>query len=187
MSRPDPNWNDLYQVASAQGGLFTTKQAATTGYSPQLLAHHVHAGRIASVRRGIYRLVHFPTAEQEELIEIWLWSEGEGVFSHQTALSLEDLSDALPAQIHMTVPLAWKARRLRVPKKVVLEYAELPRSDRTWIGSVPVTTPMRTLIDCANAHVSPELVAQAIVQARHRGLVAPMDLARIKRMMRVHT
>ncbi len=180
-----PNWNDLYQVASAQGGLLTTKQAATAGYSPQLLAHHIHAGRLVSVRRGMYRLVHFPTTEQEELIEVWLWSECEGVFSHQTALALEDLSDVLPAQIHMTLPIAWKARRLRVPRKVVLEHAEIPTSDRTWIGSVPVTSATRTLIDCANAHVSPDLVEQAIVQARRRGLVAPSDLIRIKRMTKV--
>lgn len=187
MASLTPSWNDLYKVAAAQGGLFTTKQAATAGYSPQLLAHHIHAGRIASVRRAIYRLVHFPTADQEELIEIWLWSEGEGVFSHQTALSLADLSDALPARIYMTLPMTWKARRLRVPKKVVLEHAEISSSDRTWIGSVPVTTPARTLIDCANAHVSPDLVEQAIVHARRRGLVAPKDLRRVKRMMRVQT
>jgi predicted transcriptional regulator of viral defense system len=180
-----PSWNDLYQVAAVQGGLFTTKQAATAGYSPQLLAHHLRAGRIATVRRGIYRLVHFPIAEQDELIEIWLWSEGQGVFSHQTALALEDLSDVLPARIHMTVPRAWKSRRLRVPKKVVLEHADIPNADRTWIGSIPVTSPTRTLIDCANAHVSPDLLEQAVEHARRRGLVAPIDLARIKRMMKV--
>ena len=28
---------------------------------------------------------------------VWLWSEQAGVFSHQTALALHDLSDILPA------------------------------------------------------------------------------------------
>ena len=51
------------------------------------------------LRRGIYRLVHFPAGEHEELIELWLWTERTGLASHQTALALHGLSDALPAQL----------------------------------------------------------------------------------------
>src|SRR5690349_14504727 len=91
-----PNWNHLFETAAAQEGLFTTQQAAEAGYSPQLLVHHVHRGRIVRVHRGIYRLVHFPAGEHEELVAAWLWSERMGVVSHQTALALHGLSDALP-------------------------------------------------------------------------------------------
>ena len=55
-----PDWDQLYETAGSQEGHFTTKQAEDAGYSPQLLAKHLRAGRIARVRRGIYRLVHFP-------------------------------------------------------------------------------------------------------------------------------
>lgn len=68
---PDgPDWNRLFEVAAAQEGLFTIRQAAEAGYSPQLLIHHVHAGNISRVRRGIYRLVHFPAGEHEDLVAI---------------------------------------------------------------------------------------------------------------------
>lgn len=56
--------------------------------------HYVHIGRVVRVRRGIYRLVHFPAGEHEELVAAWLWSEPAGVVSHQTALALHGLSDA---------------------------------------------------------------------------------------------
>jgi predicted transcriptional regulator of viral defense system len=70
-----PNWNQLFEKAAGQEGLFTTQQAADAGYSPQLLVHHIHAGRAVRVRRGIYRLVHFPAGEHEELVAAWLSPE----------------------------------------------------------------------------------------------------------------
>ena len=63
--RAAPSWDALYEVASAQEGLFTTVQAADAGYSPQLLQKHLHAGRLHRVRRGVYRLVHFPPGDHE--------------------------------------------------------------------------------------------------------------------------
>jgi hypothetical protein len=33
----------------------------------------------------VYRIVHFPAGEHEDLTTIWLWSDGAGVFSHETA------------------------------------------------------------------------------------------------------
>lgn len=68
---PDrPDWNRLFEIAAGQQGLFTTQQAAEAGYSPQLLVHYAQARRAVRVRRGIYRLVHFPAGEQEELPQV---------------------------------------------------------------------------------------------------------------------
>lgn len=172
-----PNANDLYEIAAAQEGLFTTKQAADAGYSPQLLAHHLGIGRLVRVRRGIYRLVHFPAGEHEELVAAWLWSEMAGVISHQTALALHGLSDVLPAHVHLTLPAAWRRRRFRVPVDVVLHHAEVPAVDRTWFGPVPTTSARRTLNDCARSGLSPELLGQAARQAMRRGLVIEGELA----------
>lgn len=171
-----PDWNRLFETVAAQEGLFTTRQAAEAGYSPQLLVHHVHAGKIVRVRRGIYRLVHFPAGEHEELVAAWLWSELAGVVSHQSALALHGLSDALPAHIHLTLPAAWRRRRLRVPPDIVLHYADMPPEDRSWFGAVPTTNPRRSLNDSAKEGLSPELLRQAARQALRRGLVAKHEL-----------
>jgi predicted transcriptional regulator of viral defense system len=180
VSPSGPNWDRLFGTASAQEGYFTTAQGDEAGYSPQLLLKYLQNGRVIRARRGIYRLVHFPPGEHEELTLVWLWSEREGVFSHQTALSLHGLSDVLPVRIHVTLPANWAKRRLRVPEDVVLHHANVSERERAWVGSVPVTSPRRTLVDVRRANVSPELVEQATRQAVARGLIGKGDAARLE-------
>lgn len=175
-----PDWDRLYEIAAGQAGLFTTKQAAEAGYSPQLLIHHIHAGKVIRVRRGIYRVVHFPAGEQEELVAAWLWTELAGVVSHQSALALHGLSDVLPANIHLTLPAEWRRRRFRVPSGVVLHHADVPEKDRTWFGAVPTTNPRRSLNDCAKDGLSPDLLRQAAQQALRRGLVTKSELGNVE-------
>ncbi|MEP7246104.1 MAG: type IV toxin-antitoxin system AbiEi family antitoxin domain-containing protein [Gammaproteobacteria bacterium] len=181
---PDPTWQALYEVAASQEGLFTTRQAASAGYSPPLLAHHQKAGRITRVRRGIYRLIHFPPGEHEELVAAWLWTESKGVISHQTALSLQGLSDVLPAQIHLTLPLAWQQRRFRVPEGLVLHHADVSPQERSWIDAVPMTSTPRTLNDCALAGLTPDLLRQAAKQALARGLVTKVELKDVEKTLK---
>lgn len=175
-----PEWDALFGVAQAQAGYFTTRQAARAGYSPQLLAY-LGDKKVLRVRRGIYRLVHFPSSDHEDLVVSWLWSEQAGVFSHETALALHDLSDALPSKVHLTMPASWGRRRLRVPAGLVLHFADVVERDRTSFGAVPVTAPLRTLADCIETDLAPGLLDQAIGQARRRGLITTRDEARLRR------
>lgn len=179
-----PSWDHLYELASGQGGHFTTQDASGVGFSSQLLLKHIHAGRVMRVRRGVYRLVHFPAGDHEDLVVVWLWSEKQGVFSHQTALGLHGLSDVLPAKAHLSLPSAWRTRRLRVPHDVVLHHGEVPRRERVWFGAVPATSALRTLNDCAHEQLSPELLRQASWEALRRGLVMKNDLVDVKRALR---
>lgn len=175
-----PDWDRLFATAAAQAGYFTTGQAADAGYSSQLLLKHIHAGRILRSRRGIYRLVHFPASDYEELVIGWLWSEQAGVVSHQTALALHGLSDVLLSHVHLTLPLAWRRRRFRVPPGLVLHHADVSPEDRTWFGAVPTTNPRRTLSDCAKAGLSPDLLRQAVEQALRRGLAVRSELGDVE-------
>lgn len=177
MSVSGPQWDQLYETAASQDGHFTTAQAAAAGYSPQLLAKYLANGRIERRRRGVYRMVHFPAGDHENLAVLWLWSDRKGVFSHETALFLHELSDALPARVYMTLPTKWKQRRLRVPKNLALAYDELSPKERAWFGSIPVTAPARTVVECARSGVQPNLVAQAIEEGAARGLFTRADLA----------
>ena len=69
----------LYEQASSQAGYFTTKQARAAGYSSQLLQFYLRERRVERWSRGIFRLVHFPPTDREDLVPIWLWSEQKGV------------------------------------------------------------------------------------------------------------
>jgi len=180
---PDrPNWDALYEMTAAQDGYFTTRQAAAAGYSRPLLARHLNSGRIVRVRRGIYRVVHYPPSDHEDLVVVWLWSGQAGVFSHETALALHDLSDVLPGKIHLTVPASWNQRRLKTPEQVRLHFAAVDGKEQSWFGSVPATNPRRTLLDCVADRVAPDLVQQAHTQALRRGLLTE-ELATVQRYL----
>ena len=183
MTSPSPSWDDLYATASTQAGHFTTAQAQAAGYSPQLLHKYLANGKVERIRRGVYRLVHYPAGDDEDLVVLWLWSEQKGVFSHETALARHELSDALPAITEMTVPRAWRKRRLRVPVGLELHFDNIAEPDRTWHGPVPITTPARTLRDCAMAGVSRELVDQALAAGTQRGMLTDEDAARTRRLL----
>jgi predicted transcriptional regulator of viral defense system len=175
-----PGSGRLYETVAAQEGLFTTKQAAQAGCSPQLLAHYLKTNKAVRVGRGIYRLVQFPPGEHEDLVAAWLWSELAGVVSHESALALHGLSDVLPSRLHLTLPAAWRRRRFRVPEDIVLHHGDVAPEERSWFGPLPATGVGRTLNDCAKAGLSPELLGQAAEQALRRGLVTKAEIAEVE-------
>lgn len=172
----EPSWQELHELAAAQSGHFTSQQAAHAGFSPQLLHKHVQSGNLERAARGIYRIARFPPSEHEDLVVVWLWSDQQGVFSHETALHLHGLSDALPARIHVTLPSS-ASRRRTVPDGVVPHYADLAEADRQWLGPVPITRPARTIRDIATAHGDATLLAQAIDEGIRADLFAFADVA----------
>lgn len=169
-------WNDLYEIAESQSGYFTSGQAREQGYEYQHLHYHLKKGKVQRALRGVYRLTHFPPSEHEDLVAVWLWSDRQGVFSHETALALHNLSDALPSQKYLTLPPTWSKRRLRYPPSVVPSFAKVGPGDRVWNGCLPITSPIRTIQDCRLAHVDPILIDQAIEEGLDRGLFAKEEV-----------
>jgi predicted transcriptional regulator of viral defense system len=167
-----PEWEALYAVAADQAGYFSASQARELGFTTARLQYHVNTGKLVRPARGVFRLRHFPSSELEEYVVLWLWSDQQGIFSHETALMLHELSDALPARVHMTLPAGWARRRLRIPPPLSVHFADVPEADRTWKESIPLTSPRRALQDCMRDGTSPELLEQALRQARTRGLVS---------------
>lgn len=168
-------WQALLELAASQDGLFSASQAKVAKVSPQLLTKYAASGRVDRVGRALYRVRYFPAGEHEDLVSVWLWSRREGVFSHETALFLHELSDALPARAHITLPKQRRALALRAPKGVAVHQGDITEDERGWVGPIPVTSVRRTLLDCFHGTVSPELVAQASAQAAERGLIAAWE------------
>lgn len=176
MKRSTPDSARLYGIAEGQQGLFTAKQAKACGYADNTHPYHVRAGHWIREHRGIYRLERFPASDEEQLVLWSLWSANrrevpQGVYSHATALAIHEISDAMPAKLHMTVPPAF--RRLGPPPAVlVLHRAELRGPDIEPRRGYAVTAPMRTLLDMAAEESTPQdLLEQAIRDALKRGLV----------------
>jgi len=181
-----PDWDRLYAVASGQSGLFTTEQAASAGYSWELVHHHVGAKRVERVQRGVYRMVHFPeTARQNEaLVAVWLWAAETATFSHETALALHGVSGLATDSVHITVPSAWRTRRLRAPKGVVLHPDEVGEGESTRHGAIPVVSVRRALEEVALAGMDPKELRRVTNEASKKGLVARDELDVVRRVLR---
>ncbi len=166
---PEVSSNEkLYEVAERQAGYFTTSQAKEVGFSSSQLTYHVRSGRFIRVRWGVYRLTHFPATPYEDLYVAWLTAGPDDVISHDSALALYDLSDALPSRIHVTIPRTASRRR----PGLALHTNRLGPDEVTIVEGLPVTTVSRTIADVAASGLAEELVVQAVQQAVERGLVS---------------
>jgi len=163
---------DLYAIAEAQGGYFTTEQAQEVGFSRRQLTYHASTGRFERVRRGIYRLTLFPHSPYEDLFIAWLRTGKQGVISHESALALYDLSDVMPAEIHLIVPPTASRRH----PGLRLHTNRLEPDDITTYQGLPVTTVPRTIAHVSAAGLADELVIQAVQEAIQRGLVTKKQM-----------
>jgi hypothetical protein len=163
----------LFSKALEQGGYFTAKQAKEAGYDYPHLDYHVSTGNFERVEHGLYRLTSLPPGEHDDLVRLTLWSrnrrdEPRAVVSHESALILHDLSELLPAEIHLTVPPAF---RKEPPAGCVVHKALLPPKDIEDRAGFRVTVPLRTLLDVAASGVPEEQLQKAVADALARGLV----------------
>ncbi len=172
----------LTTLAASQGSYFTSKQAAAIGYTAPKRNYHVQVGNWVRERRGIFRLSTQPLPVRPDLILWWLWSRNrqeqpQGIYSHQTALSLHELTDVMPSRLHMTVPKSFR-RSAAIPKSIVLRKADLPPSDIEQIDGVPVTKALRTLIDVATSgEVPPPDMQLAFAEATRSGKITRAEIA----------
>lgn len=171
---PQETAGKLYEIASTQGGYFTSAQALSVGYSYRQQHYHFQRGNWLKIDRGIYRLRDYPPAEREDLIRLTLWSHNrrgnpQAVVSHDTALSIHELSDLMPSQLHLTVPP--RGFRKKPPAGVVLHRASLRDDEIEQRPGYQVTTPLRTLLDVAATPLSQEHLNSAVRDTIDKGLV----------------
>jgi predicted transcriptional regulator of viral defense system len=174
----------LFEIIEQQQGYFTAKQAAEAGYRLGSQAHHVKAGNWLRVERGIYRLARFPRSMEEQYVIYSLWSRNRvgapvGVYSHETALSIHELSDANPARLQMTVPPGFR-RAASTPKVLMLHRACLDRSEIEHRQGFAVTKAIRAVADVA-ALGKQEFAAQALREGTKRGVITRQQLLDLRR------
>jgi predicted transcriptional regulator of viral defense system len=170
--RTRPDREGLFQLASEQRGYFTTAQASEYGYSRSLLAHHARTGTFQRVYTGVYRFRDYPSTPREELAAAWLAvGKDVAVVSHESALELWELGDLIPDSIHLSVP---RSRRHlpRLPGVTIHTTTRpLDRNSVRTLDGIPVTTPLRTVVDVAEANVAPDQLGLVLVQAFNRGRI----------------
>jgi len=101
--------DELHPVLVQNGGTFTTAQANAAGVSNERLRLLVKAGELEWAAFGVYVLpdefVDKMYIEQQRRLRI--------IYSHDTALFLQDLTDRDPIRYSVTVPTGYNAARLK--------------------------------------------------------------------------
>lgn len=170
--------NRLTLIAGDSGGYFTAKQALQVGYSYRLQSYHRNKGHWEDIDRGLFRLPKYPFSERDDLVRWMFWGMNQQgipqvVVSHETALSVYELSDIMPAKFHFTVPLKF---RKNPPGGCILHKATLDPNEVQKRDGFLITKPLKTLIDVTEEHLSLDYLEQAIREALQRGLVNQREL-----------
>ena len=167
-----PDFTRLYQLAEAQAGYFTAKQAHEVGYSRERLSDLTAREQFIRIQRGIYRLSHFPASRFEDLFIAQMSAGPNSVISHESALEVYGLSDVLPAEIHVIMPRTGSRRR----DGIRLHTNHIEIDEITQREGLPITTPSRTIADVIVNGLGSDLVRQAVEEAIKRGLVTKPQL-----------
>ena len=181
MPNATQKYKNLYQIALEQDGYFTTKQAISAGYDTNSHPYHIKTGNWIREHRSIYRLANYPIGDRPDLMLWYLWSrnrneEPQGIYSHETSLTIHNLTDLNPSKLHMTVPKDFR-RNSRIPDVLVLHYGDILPAETDQMYGVKITNPIRTIIDIImEGNLSEDLLSQAILEAINRGAVTNCEL-----------
>lgn len=173
----------LFAIAEGQQGYFTAGQAVVSGYPTANHGRQCRNGQWTHEYRGIYRLTRFPASPDGQYVLWALWSrnragEPQGVYSHQTALSLFDLSDLMPSRLHMTVPPGFR-RNAPIPAALVIHVASLAASDVEIRQGYRVARPLCAIVGLlGEGTVDRAQLRAALRQALDRGLITRTGFTR---------
>jgi very-short-patch-repair endonuclease len=133
----------LFELASRQHGVVSTRQLDGLGYSPSSAAKAAKAGRLWRIHRGVYAVGHQPLTWEGRCLAAVLAAR-PAVASHLSAGWLWGLLRGRPGTIHVTAPASRRVRRA-----FVIHCADLAVQDQTICEEIPVTSLARTQLDLA--------------------------------------
>ena len=91
--------NIMYFI-QINNGMLTNQQAVANGISRGMIKYLVKQGKLQRAARGVYTL---PEVLEDEFLNLQTRFK-RGIFSHETALFLCNLTDRTPSQYRMTFP-----------------------------------------------------------------------------------
>lgn len=156
---------EIIKMAKENNGTVTTAMVVAAGFSRGNIKYLVDKGMIEKSSRGIYIL---PEVWEDEIFNLQNRFK-RGIYSHETALFLWDLTDRTPNRYHMTFPMNYN---LTNPKKENIRCVQCKKEIYD-LGIEEVTTPggnivrvysvERTLCDIlkTHSHVDIQVVTEA--------------------------
>jgi very-short-patch-repair endonuclease len=141
----DPRRAAIGELAARQFGLLTRRQAREAGMSRSSIDRRVNTGEWIRTDQGVYRVAGSPVTWHQRLLAACL--AGPAVASHRSAAELWGFPvDGFPEIVEVT---AIRHRRRHAAGVVWHESQRLDPRYVATVDDVPVTTPIRTIVDLA--------------------------------------
>jgi very-short-patch-repair endonuclease len=158
----------VWRLARAQHGVVALFQLLELGYTMSAIKHRVAKGRLHPVRRGVYAVGRRELTRKGEWMAAVLSCGPSAVLSHLSAASLWRVLGEQNRVIHVSITGAG----VRCLGDIATHRRCDLETDATRCAGIPVTTPIRTLLDIATGLSARQLEA-AVNEADKLDLVDP--------------
>ena len=156
---------ELRELASRRYAVFSLAQAAACGVSDEALARAVRRGICRRLQAGVYAFAGSPESWEQSVMAACLAAGKDAVASHRTAARIWGLVAADDDIVEISVPRKNGPR----PRQVTVHRsADLVAGHSTLRYRLPVTNPLRTIVDLAAV-----LPAERVEDALDSGLAWP--------------
>jgi hypothetical protein len=180
MRRELANDFGIARLAGGQHGIVARSQLRTLGLSAAAIDHRVRSARLHRIHQGVYAVGHRVLTVEGHWMAAVLAAGAEAVLSHGTAAAAWELRPAGAGAIDVTVPGdpgRGRRRGLRLHRSTTLTPDET-----TAHRGIPITTPVRTIIDLATT-IKGRPLEHALDLAEQHGLV---DFAELRGAIEAH-
>jgi very-short-patch-repair endonuclease len=157
------------RIAGPQHGVVARRQLLAAGLQRRAVDHLIGTGSLLALYRGVYAVGHRPVGIRSREMAVVLMG-GVRALAGLSALALWALRRPWHGPVHV---IGTKARS--GPGYVIHRTRHLPPEDVTTHWGIPVTTPLRTLLDLSRT-LSLDAMDAALAEALVRKLVTLEDL-----------
>ncbi len=158
--RGDPIDIAIAALAARQHGNVTREQLLELGLGVSAIKSRARTGRLYRVHTGVYAVGRPPVTPHERAMAAVLACGSGAVLSHRSAMTLWGLLKRWEKPFQVTVTGDRRPKDITVHRSSTLR-----RRDLTKQLGIPVTSPARTLLDCAPA-LSERAFRRAVNDAR---------------------
>jgi very-short-patch-repair endonuclease len=134
----------IAMLATRQDGIVDRRQLIALGLSAAAIDHRVRTARLIVIHRGVYAVGHASLSERATLRAALIAAGPTAAHSHRTAAARWKLAPSMPPFVEITVTR--KGPRSRRGLRI---HESLRPPDIRILDSMPLTAPLRTLVDLA--------------------------------------
>ncbi|MEU7142470.1 hypothetical protein ABZ942_23675 [Nocardia sp. NPDC046473] len=156
----DHGWRVLRRLAGRHAGFFTTRQVLRTRCEARVRIA-LGDGSVTRAGVGLLRLAEWPAGPLDEYAMWAAWFDGAAAVSHHSAAELHGIGRLRPRFLHLSVG----AGRPPVTPRLVVLRRSLIGTEIESAGPFLVTTPLRTVLDLAEADIGQSALDEVVADA----------------------